>query len=188
MLSPSGELAPDFSGALPGRGAWLSLDRDALAAALKKRAFARALRDGVEVPDDLAGRIEAGLAKSALAALGLARRAGDAATGFEKVRATLAGGKAAALINAADAGAEGRRKLAGAAGGVDVIEIFAEAELAAALGRDERTAHVALKPGPHAARFVAAVRRLERFGRENAMSQGAATRGEGLGPAVDPRP
>ncbi|MEZ5892405.1 MAG: DUF448 domain-containing protein [Parvularculaceae bacterium] len=168
VLSPDGELAPDFSAKLPGRGAWLCLSRDALAAAVKKGAFARALKAGVKAPDDLAARIEAGLAKSALSALGLARRAGDVVTGFEKTRAALAAKKAAALVNAADAGEEGRRKLAGVAGDAAVIELFAEAELASALGREERTVHAALKSGPHAARFIAAARRLESFGRAKA--------------------
>lgn len=163
VVSPEGELAPDFTGKLPGRGAWLTPQQDALEAALKKGAFSRSFRRGVKAPEDLAARVEAGLAKQALSALGLARRAGDVATGFEKVRAMLADGSAAVLINAADGGGDGRRKLANVAGEAVLVEVFAEAELAAALGRDEPTVHVGLRKGPAAQRFLKEARRLMRF-------------------------
>lgn len=163
VVSPEGELAPDFSGKLPGRGAWLTPDRALLEAALKKGAFARSFRTGIKAPEELPARVEAGLAKQALSALGLARRAGDAVAGFEKVRAALEAGAAAVLVNAADGGADGRRKLAAAAGDAAVVDCFAEAELASALGRDEPTVHVALKAGPAAMRFLKEARRLEGF-------------------------
>ncbi len=163
VLSPEGELAPDFTGKLPGRGAWLTPSRPALETALKKGAFARSFKSGVKAPDDLAARIDAGLAKQALSALGLARRTGDAAVGFEKARAMLAEGAAGVLVNAADGGEDGRRKLKALAGDVPVVEAFAEAELAAALGRDEPTVHAAIRKGPAAQRFLKEARRLMLF-------------------------
>lgn len=163
VVSPDGELAPDFSGKLPGRGAWLTASAAALDAALKKGAFARSLKAGVKTPDDLRERIEAGFARAALSALGLARRAGDVVIGFEKVRAALKAREAAVLVNAADGGADGRRKLEGLAGGAAIVELFAERELSAALGRDEPTVHAALKAGPAAVRFLKETRRLEGF-------------------------
>lgn len=163
VVSPDGELAPDFSAKLPGRGAWLTPSRTALETALKKGAFARSLKTGVTAPDDLAERIDAGFAKAALSALGLARRSGDVVIGFEKVRASLASRMSAALVNAADGGEDGRRKLTAVAGAAAVVELFTEAELAAALGRDEPTVHAAVKTGPAAQRFLREARRLESF-------------------------
>ena len=163
IVSPDGELAPDFTGKLPGRGAWLTPDKAALETALKKGAFARSFKTGVRAPEDMAARVEAGLAKQALSALGLARRTGDVATGFEKARAMLAEGSAGVLINAADGGEDGRRKLKAAAGDAAVVEVFAEAELAAALGRDEPTVHVVIREGPAAQRFLKEARRLRGF-------------------------
>lgn len=165
VLSPDGEAAPDYSGKLPGRGAWLTPDRDALAAAIKKGAFARAFKAPVRVPDDLAARIERGFAKSALSALGLARRAGDVLVGFEKARAALVSGEAAVLVNACDGAQDSRSKLQKAAGSIAVIELFDEAELAAALGRDAPTVHVTIKAGPAGRRFQTEARRLEGFRR-----------------------
>jgi predicted RNA-binding protein YlxR (DUF448 family) len=163
VLSPDGELAPDFSAKLPGRGAWLTPSRAALETALQKGAFAKSFKTGVKAPNDLAERIDTGLAKAALSALGLARRTGDVVVGFEKVRASLTAKMSAVLVNAADGGEDGRRKLAALAGDAKVIELFTEPELAAALGRDEPTVHAAIKTGPAAQRFLRAARRLEGF-------------------------
>ena len=151
-----GETPRDASG-------WLTPDRALLETALKKGAFARSFREGVKAPADIAARIEAGLARLALSALGLARRAGEVVTGFEKTRAMLAEKSAAVLVNAADGGEDGRRKLAYLAGDAVVVEVFAEAELAAALGRDGPTVHVGVKAGPAAQRFLKETRRLEGF-------------------------
>ena len=163
VLSPAGDLAPDFSAKLPGRGAWLTPTRSALEAALKQGAFARSFKTGVRADDELPARVEAGLAKLALAALGLARRTGDVAIGFEKVRAALKDKSAAVFVTAADGGEDGRRKLGNVAGDAAVVALFTEDELAAALGRDEPTVHAAIKTGPAAQRFLREARRLEGF-------------------------
>lgn len=173
VASPDGDIAPDFTGTLPGRGAWVSANRAAVERARSKGAFARALKKGVGAPDDLADRVEAGLAKAALSALGLARKAGEATMGFEKVRAALKSGDVAALATASEAGEDGRSKLvrlARNAGGPALVDLFTGGELSAALGRDG-VVHVALKRGPAAARFLRAARRLEGF-RDGAVSEG----------------
>ena len=94
--------------------------------------------------------------------LGLARRAGEAAVGFEKARALVASGQAAVVVAACDSGADGRRKLSGAARTLPVVSAFAAAELAAALGR-EHTVYVALKKGRLAAKLIAEAGRLAGF-------------------------
>lgn len=161
VLSPGAEVAPDFSGKLPGRGAWVSARRDALEMVVKSRGFSRAFKAEAKAPDDLVDRVEAGLARKALDALGLARRVGDALTGFEKVRAGLAGSKLAVLIAARDGAADGRGKLAGMARGVPLVALFDEGELSGALGRD--VVHAGIIRGEMAEKFLAAARRLEGF-------------------------
>ena len=163
VIGPDGALAPDFSGKLPGRGAWISPSRNALEAALKKGAFARSFKAPVKAPEDLAARVEAGLEKLALSALGLARRAGDVVLGFEKVRAALVKNDVAVLINARDGGADGKRKLGRAAGAAETVELFTVDELSAALGRDEPAVHAGLRPGVSATRFLREAHRLFGF-------------------------
>lgn len=157
-------MAPDFTGKLPGRGAWVSASRECVETAVKKNAFAHAFRCKADAPDDLAERVEAGLKKSALSALGLARKTGDAVTGFEKVRSALKAGKAAVLVEASDGSPDGKRKLAGLAEGVPVIGGFAGEEISAALG-ETSVVHAALKQGSAATRFLREARRFEGFGK-----------------------
>ncbi|MDX1485387.1 MAG: RNA-binding protein [Alphaproteobacteria bacterium] len=142
VAGPDGVVVADLDQRLPGRGLWLAAEREILAAA-SGRHFAKALRRPVEVPPDLAQRVEAGLVLRGQNLIGLARRAGVAVAGFEKVRAALSGGTATLLVGARDGAADGRRKLAGAAAGIARAEGLTAAELGAVFGRDA-VVHVAI--------------------------------------------
>jgi hypothetical protein len=108
VLSPEGEVTPDLAAQLPGRGAWVTANRDALELALKKGAFARAFKAQVKLPQDLAGLIEKLLVSKALSQLGLVRRAGDLILGYEQVREAIASARPACLIEASDGAQDGR--------------------------------------------------------------------------------
>jgi len=153
VLSPEGEVVPDVGGGLPGRGIWLCARRDVVNTAVAKRSFAKAARRGATVPADLADRVEALLARRCLDALGLARRAGQAVCGFEKVRAELKARRVAVLVEARDAALGGRGKLRALAGGLPVVELFDAAEMGCVFGRDA-VVHVAVAPGRLAGRFL----------------------------------
>lgn len=157
VIGPDGALVPDLAGKLPGRGLWVSADRAALELAVKKNLFAKAAEASVRVPEDLAEEIVRLLRRRCLELIGLARGAGQAVAGFEKVREWLARGRAAVLLEASDGAADGRRRLqaarargeairAGEPEGPAVIDLFTAAELAAALGR-EHVVHAALAAG-----------------------------------------
>ena len=153
VVGPDGEVVPDIGARLPGRGIWLCARRDVVNTAVAKRLFARAARRAATVPADLADRVDALLARRCLDLLGLARRAGQAVCGFEKVRAELKGRRAAVVIEARDAAQDGRGKMRALAGGLPVVELFDAAELGAVFGRDAAV-HVALAPGRLAGRLV----------------------------------
>lgn len=184
VIAPDGSVIPDIEGRLPGRGLWITPSRQVIAEAIRRGAFAKAAKRQVTVPADLAERIEAGLARRCLDLLGLARRAGQATAGFEKVRNQLREGKVALLIEAADGAADGRRKiaeLAAAVAGQDaappVVAVLDAAELAAALGR-ETAVHVALAPGRLAERFRDEAARLQGM---RTMPANRPVAGEGVG-------
>jgi uncharacterized protein len=162
VLDPAGQVVPDLDGRLPGRGMWLSADRNVLNRAIAANLFARAARARAQVRADLAEQVERLLVSRALDCLGLARRAGQVAMGFDQVRACLRSSAAAVLIAAADSAPDGRRKLRQLAPGVPVITAFSKAELGAALGR-EGIVHVAVAPGGLARRLIGSVRRLAGF-------------------------
>jgi predicted RNA-binding protein YlxR (DUF448 family) len=162
VLDPSGQVVPDLDGRLPGRGMWLSADRNVLNKAVGANLFARAARAPARAEADLAGQVERLLVQRALDCLGLARRAGQVTMGFEQVRASLRSAAAGVLIAAADSSADGRRKLHRLARDLPVITAFSKAELGAALGR-EGLVHVAVAPGRLAERLLHYVRRLAGF-------------------------
>ena len=98
-LGPDGQVWPDVRAKAPGRGAWIGVDRATLAAAQAKGklkgALARAFKTGeIVIPDDLAGKIEEALAKTALDRLGLEARSGTLLTGSEKIETAARRGEA----------------------------------------------------------------------------------------------
>ena len=160
VLDPEGRVTPDLAGRLPGRGAWLTADRALVERAEKKNLFSRAFRRQVPRPEGLAGLLEELLVRRLVEVIGLARKAGQAVTGFEKTRARLAGGDAGVLIVAADAAADSRRKIEAAAGDLPRIDCLDRGELGLAFGRDFAI-HAALDAGGFADRALAEARRLE---------------------------
>jgi predicted RNA-binding protein YlxR (DUF448 family) len=166
VVTPAGQLVPDLQQRLPGRGLYLTPDRAAVDAAVKKRVFARAARRPVEVPDQLADRLEALIAERAIELIGLARRAGQAVVGYDQVVAWLKTGRAGLLLQASDGAAAGRARLAAMAGDRPVVERLRAAELARPFGRDH-VVHVALAAGGIATRVreeltrLAGLRRLD---------------------------
>lgn len=176
-VSPQGDVVPDLKGRLPGRGAWVSARRDAVETALRRKAFARAFKISVNAPADMADRIEADLAIDLRQALALANKAGCVVTGFHKVEGAIASGDVVALIHAAEAAADGRRKIAQAlrrclgdgAETIPVIDFLSGDDLDLALGRS-RVIHAALVAGAGSRGFLERWRRLCVFRGSIAMS------------------
>lgn len=116
-LVPDGQVLPDVRAKAPGRGAWIGVGRAELTAALAKGklkgALSRAFKGAPFVLDPaLPDRIAAALERGALDRLGLEARAGNLATGSERIEAAARSGQLHALYHAADASADGAGKLA----------------------------------------------------------------------------
>mgnify|MGYP006284100753 CR=1 FL=1 len=146
VVGPEQTIVPDVDGRLPGRGLWLSANRDMVETAASKRLFAKAARGNVTVPANLSDTVADLLRRRCLNHLGLARRAGLVAAGAEKVRAKIATGRPGALFEAADGSPQERRKITDLAPDVPVVDVFTSLELGGALGR-EAVVHVALSDG-----------------------------------------
>ena len=175
VVSPDGEIVPDVAARLPGRGLWLTPRRDIVDRAVAKRLFARAARRPITAPPGLADRIEALLAQRCCETLGLARRAGQAVAGFERVADMARRGRVGLLVFALDGAEGGRRRIAALGREVPAAGVLTGAELGAAFGRD-RVAHVGIGPGPFADRLVTDLRRIAGF-------RAGATVHDGTGPA-----
>jgi uncharacterized protein len=166
VAGPDGVVAPDLAAKLPGRGVWVAADRASVQAAVKRNLFARSAKAKLTASPALADEVEALLLKRLLAGLGLARRAGHLISGFEKVAAAIASGKAAWLIEASDGAYDGRRKMLAVVrkspAPPRLIAVFAAEELGLALGA-ENVIHTAFLAGRGADRWTLDVQRLSGF-------------------------
>lgn len=160
VVAPDGRVVADVDERLPGRGLWLSAERDVLNRAVARNLFAKALRAPVRAGPELVEGIEATLVARCADLLGLARRAGQIAAGFEQTEAALRAGRAAVLVMARDAGPDGRRRLQALAAGLPVVTALDRPSLGRALGRGP-TVYAALAPGGLARRLCTAAARLE---------------------------
>ena len=102
--------------------------------AAAKNLFSKAARRKLVVPPDLGDLIERLLARRCIELLGLARRAGQAIVGFEKVKAELKSRRGALLLAANDGAADGREKIKALAPALPLIELLRIDELGAAFG------------------------------------------------------
>ena len=167
VVSPDGEVTPDIAAKFPGRGMWVSADRTTLELAVAKNHFCKAAKANVKAPADLVARVEKLLARRMIDDLGMARRSGNLVCGFDNVIRELDSAKPpAALVEANDGAADGRRKLLGSAKSrrlsPALIDVLTCEEISLALGR-ENVIHAALKSGPLAARLIFEAGRLSGF-------------------------
>ncbi len=164
VRSPSGEAVPDLARKLPGRGVWVSLNRGLVAEAVKKHLFSKGFSAQTGVAANLPETIEKLLRKAALSLFSLAKKAGEAVAGFDKVEETLGKGRARVLVHAAEAADDGCRKLDRMVGPeVAIVGLFHVDELDLAFGRSN-VIHAAVTKGGLAEKLVAAVRRIEIYG------------------------
>jgi uncharacterized protein len=167
VLGPERTLALDLAAKLPGRGIWLSARHDVLETARTHgaltKAFARAARGPVKIPENLADALQVGLARRIGELLGLARRAGQAVGGFQRAREWVQSGRAGLVLQASDGSAEERARFLAGAGGegrsFPVLTPLSAAAMGAVFGRDHMV-HVAVSPGRLAAALVNETRRL----------------------------
>ncbi len=111
VAGPDGSVVPDLKRKLPGRGCWVSAERQALETAIKKKLFARALKTGVQPAADLADRVDALLVADLAGMMNLARKAGQFVSGAMKVDNAVRSGEALAVFHAFDAASDGIRKV-----------------------------------------------------------------------------
>lgn len=159
VVGPEQQLVPDIEARLPGRGMWLSARRDVVNSAVAKSLFSKAARQKLAVPPDLVDRLEALLRRRCLELLGLARRAGQAVSGYDKVRAELKSGRGALLLAACDGAKDGIGKIRALAPHLPLVTVFSGGELGLSFGRDH-TVHGLLLPGKLAERLQCEAERL----------------------------
>lgn len=171
VLDPEGQVVPDLKAGLPGRGVWISLDREAVETAVKRKLFARGFKSEAKAPADLADKVSALLKARALSYLSMANKAGLVVQGFDKVFAAIGKGRVRYLVAANDGSLDGRGKLRqrvrSAESEAELIEVFESEQLGLALGRTN-VIHAGMAAGKLADHFCQAVRRYQIFNGDSA--------------------
>ncbi|WP_310541659.1 RNA-binding protein [Phenylobacterium sp.] len=166
VAGPGGVVVPDLARKLPGRGMWVAADRASVETAARKGLFSRSAKAKLSASPDLADQVDSLLRRRVLDGLGLAKRAGDLISGYEKVAAALNAGRAAWVIEAADGAADGRRKILNVARksprAPKLLGLYSNEELGLALG-GENVIHTAFLAGRGADQWTFDVHRLSGF-------------------------
>ncbi|RXV70087.1 RNA-binding protein [Roseovarius sp. A46] len=159
VVGPDGAVVPDVAAKLPGRGIYVVPDSTAIDRAAKKGLFARAARQQVTVPEDLAALVEGLIARRVINLISLARKGGGAVAGYEKVKDRLMRGDVRALLQASDGSERGKSGLSTPEGATYIGWLTAD-ELGQAFSR-QTTIHAVLGYGGLAQRVVEEAARLK---------------------------
>lgn len=159
VIGPDGQVVADIMGKLPGRGVYVTAEREALELSVKKKLFSRGFKTQVTVPDGLVDEIERQILRRFIELLSLARKSGAAVGGYEKVKDWLAKEEAQVLIQAIDGSGRGKSKLSTPHMGSYIGCLTAD-ELGMAFGR-QTVIHAALASGGLSKRVVEEAQRLQ---------------------------
>lgn len=162
VVGPEAEIVPDVSGKLPGRGIYVSPEKEVLEKAVAKGHFSRSAKTKVTVAKDVVETVAELLRARLIQSLALARKAGQAVAGFEKAKALLETGEAVALFQASDGSKSMKSKLRPPNGQDSHAECLSGAELGVAFGRDT-VIHAALSKGGLAELCLLDAKRLRGF-------------------------
>lgn len=165
VAAPNGHAVADLAGRLPGRGAWVLAEADAIRKADIKSQFKRCLGVGLRSVDNDIDAILAGLRQRVLASACLARRAGMLLGGSGKL---LSGGSFVGLLAANDASARELAKLKSKLGVSWVSQALTAPEIGQICGRDSLAFAGLCESGPAGAsklvqNFYEEITRLDGF-------------------------
>ena len=155
-------MLPDFNKKIDGRGFYVSNSKKLLQSLVEKHPFNKILHKKVEYAPNMPEIVESILTKKGLEALNLARKAGDLVLGFEKVKELIIKGRAAFVVEATDAGADGRQKIAEMSANLEKFTLYDTAVLSSAFDR-ENTVYLAVKKGKMSDMVRLALKRYQTF-------------------------
>lgn len=161
-VSPEKTVVPDLAAKLPGRGIWVTADKDLVATACAKGLFAKAAHTKVTCPENMDELIRTLFVKRLQSLLGLAKKSGLVVSGFEKVAEALKKGRAVCLLEALDAASDGLEKLDRLRAEVPMIQVLTSEQVSEALGAG-LCVHTALKSGGVTDLFVAEAGRFAAY-------------------------
>lgn len=162
FVEVDGLVIPDFGKKLSGRGVYVTNSAAVLAKAVDKKMFSKAFKKKVVETEELLETVEKILKKKGLESINIARKGGVLVAGFEKVKEAIVKNKVAFLLEAKDAGEDGRKKMSGLAKNLKIFSLYETEELDKALDK-VNTVHIALMKSKLADAVYNDLQRLENF-------------------------
>jgi len=156
------ELLPDFNKKLPGKGMYITCNQLSLIKALDKKLFQKVSRHNLNISEDFIEMVGALLKQKALESLNIARKSGMLIVGFEKLKEVLKKDKVEFIVEAKDAGLDGKEKVALLAKNIEIFNLFSIDELDIALNR-ENTVHLAVLKGSASKMVHINLKRYQKF-------------------------
>lgn len=111
VLDPENNVVGDLKGKLPGRGVWVTANKDLVGQAVDKKLFARGFKTKCTADVDLAEKLEKQFETRCLNAFSMAKKTGAVITGFDKVSTALNKNNVTLLLQASDGAKDGQEKL-----------------------------------------------------------------------------
>jgi predicted RNA-binding protein YlxR (DUF448 family) len=135
-LSLDDIIVPDITERLPGRGIWVSSQREILQKIEKKDFFSRAFKKKVEIPANIVEATVSASLAYVISLFALARKAGVVASGCETVKKACCKKPAAVYCLASDYSAASLEKIPGFTRDVSKIGCLDRYELGQVFGAD----------------------------------------------------
>lgn len=156
------ELLPDFNKKLPGKGMYITCNRLSLVKALDKKLFHKVSRHNLKVAEDFIDIVGGLLKQKALESLNIARKSGILISGFEKLKEAIKKDKVEFVIEASNAGSDGKEKVALLAKNIEIFNLFSIDELDIALNK-ENTVYIAILKGDTSKMVYNSLKKYQNF-------------------------
>ena len=111
VVSPENNLIADINQNLPGKGYWVTADRELILKALKKNILFKAIKKQVNIDNNVLDQIELQIKKKIINQISLCRKSGMAIFGFDKIKSALARESIELLIQAIDGSTKEKKRI-----------------------------------------------------------------------------
>ena len=136
VIDPDDRPIPDLEENLPGRGIWLTADHGLIRRACDKNLFAKKARRRVLIDYDILELIVKMMVRRCTQNLGLARRAGQALFGFDRLKSALINHQEGYVFLAHDGGLKSHKKITHLSGRMPILCALTATEIGIAFGRN----------------------------------------------------
>ncbi len=176
---PDGNVVADLKRELPGRGCWVTAEREMVDKAAAKNLFARSLKSSVKAPADLGQTVDRMMVRQLAGMMNMARKAGQFISGSMKVDNAVRSGAALAVFHATDAAKDGVRKIDQARKAwamtmeeeeIPAFHLFSEAEMQDLMGPNAFIHAVALA-GQAGEGVVKRAQQIQQYRRNGTVTQ-----------------